>query len=147
MVALYRVRWLRSVGKWMVFYVTRCSLKKVARLPCKDRTKVLQILKRNARKRQGSARLKKAVNVVSQSNSTGTSSSGSVNNDWSHWVVLHGDEKIAVEDVWGIGKAIGVQFNGDSHNMFGVLARGRNGRGKMQTPEVAEGGCSSGRGR
>jgi len=123
------------------------SLKKVARLPSKDRLKVLQILKKKARKRQGSARLKKAVNVVSQSNSNCSSSSGSVNNDWSHWVVMHGDEKVAVEDVWGIGKAIGVQFNGDTHNMFGLLARDGKGRGKMRSQEVVEGGCSSGRGR
>jgi hypothetical protein len=49
--------------------------------------------------------------------------------------------------VWGIGKAIGVQFNGDTHNMFGVLARNGKGRGKPRSQEVSEGGSSSGRGR
>jgi len=43
--------------------------------------------------------------------------------------VLRGDEKVAVEDVRGIGAAISVQFNGDN-NMFRVLdrkARGEEG--------------------
>jgi len=50
-------------------------------------------------------------------------SQASVNNDWQNYVVLHGDEEVAVEDVWGIGKAIGVRFNGDKANMFDVLSR------------------------
>jgi len=28
-----------------------------------------------------------------------------------------------MEDVWGIGKAIGVRFNGDKANMFDVLSQ------------------------
>ncbi|MCI72607.1 hypothetical protein A2U01_0093870, partial [Trifolium medium] len=37
---------------------------------------------------------------------------------------MHENEKVAVEDVRGIGAAIGVQFNGDEANMFSVLSRG-----------------------
>jgi len=37
--------------------------------------------------------------------------------------VLHGNEEMGVEDVWGIGKEIGVKFNGDKANMFNVLSR------------------------
>lgn len=90
------------------------SLKKVARLPCMDRSSVLKILKNRVRKRQGSARLKKGVDVVALSKSNSPSSSSSVNNDWSNWVVMHGVDKVAVEDVWGIGKAIRLQFKGDT---------------------------------
>ena len=43
-------------------------------------------------------------------------------------MVLHGKEKEAAEDVWGIGKAIGLQFEGDTHNMFGALARKGSGK-------------------
>ncbi|AES88382.2 hypothetical protein MTR_4g054200 [Medicago truncatula] len=122
------------------------SLKKAARLPCKDRSSVLKILKKNVRKRQGSDRLKKAVDVVSHSVYDGNSSSDSVNNDWSHWVVLKGNEKVAVEDVWGIGKAIGVQFDGESHNMFGVLARSGRGRGHSSSVVSVGGGGAVERG-
>ena len=52
-------------------------------------------------------------------------------------MVLHGKEKEAVEDVWGIGKALGLQFVGDTHNMFGVLSRG--GTGKRESVDCARG--------
>jgi len=38
--------------------------------------------------------------------------------------VLHDSDEVAVEDVWGIGKVIGLKFNGDKANMFNVLSRG-----------------------
>ncbi|AET02659.2 DUF4283 domain protein [Medicago truncatula] len=84
------------------------SLKKVAQLPSKDRSTVLHILKSKSRKLQGSDRLKKVVKVVSSGVSEGSSSSRSVNNDWVNWVAVHGNEKVAVDDVKSIGEAIGV---------------------------------------
>ena len=57
-------------------------------------------------------------------------SQASVNKDWENWAVLHGNNEVAVEDVWAIAKAIGVKFNGDKANMFNVLSRGRNRSGK-----------------
>ncbi|GAU28487.1 hypothetical protein TSUD_294900 [Trifolium subterraneum] len=63
------------------------------------------------------------------------SSVASVNKDWENWVVMHGDEKVVAEDVRGIGEAIRVKFNGDSANMFSVLAKGAR---------VKEGGSCSG---
>jgi hypothetical protein len=43
---------------------------------------------------------------------------------------MHGNEKVVVEDVWEVGKAIGVKFNGDHANMFNVLSRtGRRKKG------------------
>jgi hypothetical protein len=50
--------------------------------------------------------------VESDPTSSNDSSSALVSNDWKHWVVMHGNEKVAVEDVWGLGKTIGVKFNG-----------------------------------
>ncbi|MCI89401.1 hypothetical protein A2U01_0110689, partial [Trifolium medium] len=29
---------------------------------------------------------------------------------------MHGNDKMAVDDVWGIGKAIGVKFNSENVN-------------------------------
>ncbi|MCI08523.1 DUF4283 domain protein, partial [Trifolium medium] len=99
------------------------SLKKVARLPCKDRREVLNILKKNVRRRSGRTSASRSCEVKRLGTSEDTSSSASVNNDWKHWVVMHGNEKMAVDDVWGIGKAIGVKFKSDNANMFSALSR------------------------
>lgn len=37
--------------------------------------------------------------------------------------MLHGNEEVELEDVWGFGKAIGVKFNGDKANMYNVLSQ------------------------
>jgi hypothetical protein len=37
--------------------------------------------------------------------------------------LVHGNPEIAVEDVWGIGKAIGVKYKGDKMNRFNLLSR------------------------
>jgi len=46
-----------------------------------------------------------------------------VNNDWKHWLVLHGNEKVVTEDVCDIGTAVGLKFKRDKNNMFDVLSR------------------------
>ncbi|MCI81338.1 endonuclease/exonuclease/phosphatase family protein, partial [Trifolium medium] len=74
----------------------------VARLPGKDRKEVLKILKKEVRRRRGGSRATKSVEVVKQVSSDSGSSQASVNKDWENWVVMHGTEKVAVEDVWGI---------------------------------------------
>ncbi|MCI81457.1 hypothetical protein A2U01_0102731, partial [Trifolium medium] len=38
---------------------------------------------------------------------------------------MQGNEQVAVDDVWGIGKAIDVKFKGDNVNMFSVLSGGK----------------------
>ena len=65
--------------------------------------------------------------------SSSVTSKESENTYWRNWVVLYGNDEIAVEDVWGIGKAIGVKFTGDKANMFNVLSRGgrKSGRGDV----------------
>ena len=84
---------------------------------------VLHVLKRRIGKRNVKKGVTRSVEVISKSVSDGASSSSSVNNDWKNWVVLHGNEDVKVEDVRGMGKAIGVNFKGDSHNKFSVLSK------------------------
>ncbi|GAU43582.1 hypothetical protein TSUD_27840 [Trifolium subterraneum] len=51
-----------------------------------------------------------------QAPSEESSSSASVNNDWQHWVVLQGDDQAAVDEIQGIGEAMGVTYKGDREN-------------------------------
>jgi len=81
------------------------------------------------------------VNETSQGNSDESSSSACVNKEWNHWVVLHGKEKEAAEDVWGIGKAIGLHFDGDTHNMFSAILKAGNGKRESKKCDEGERGC------
>ncbi|MCI16466.1 DUF4283 domain protein, partial [Trifolium medium] len=81
-----------------VLHHTMQNLRKVARLPGKDRKEVLKILKKEVRRRQGGSRATTSVEVVKQVSSDSGSSLASVNKDWENWVVMHGNEKVAVED-------------------------------------------------
>ncbi|MCI17235.1 hypothetical protein A2U01_0038382, partial [Trifolium medium] len=89
-----------------------------------DRREVLRILEKEVRKSSGRNKIHKAAVVVNQDRSYSVSSGASVNKDWEHWVVLHGNEKVVREDVREIGQTIEVNFNGVSANMFGVMSRG-----------------------
>jgi len=99
------------------------SLKKVARLASKDREAVLHVLKRRVGKRNVKGGVTRSVEVFSKSVSDGISSASSVNNDWKNWVVLRGNEEVEMEDVRGMGKAIGLNFKEENHNRFSVLSR------------------------
>jgi hypothetical protein len=99
------------------------NLKKVARLPGQDRREVLKILQKEVKKR-GRRKPKTSVEVVHEGKSDFDSSQSSVNKDWEHWVVMHGDEEVVREDVRGLGEAIGIQISGDGGNMFRVSSRG-----------------------
>jgi len=108
------------------------NIKKVARLPTKDRSGVLKELKKQVHKRRGGIiNNKLKATKGSDSSSSGTPKE-SENTDWRNWVVLHGNDEIAVEDVWGIRKAIGVKFTGDKANMFNVLSRGGRKSGRKE---------------
>jgi len=54
--------------------------------------------------------------------STTSTSQTSVNNDWNNWLVLHGNDKVLVEDVCAIGRSVGLKFSGDLNNKFDVLS-------------------------
>ena len=62
------------------------------------------------------------ANVMSHASPFNSDSQSSVNNDWQHWLVLHGDTKAVNEDVCGIGQVVGLKFNGDKNNRFDVLS-------------------------
>ncbi|MCI78600.1 hypothetical protein A2U01_0099870, partial [Trifolium medium] len=51
---------------------------------------------------------------------------------------MQGTDQLAVDDVWGIGKAIGVKFKGDNVNMFRVLSR--ESKGKKEHSGSQQGG-------
>jgi len=116
------------------------SLKKVVRLSTNDRAAVLHVLKRRVGKHNVKEGVTRSVEVISKSVSEGASSASSVNNDWKNLVVLRGNEEVEVEDVRGIGKAIGVNFKGDSHNRFSVLSRvwKEKRKSKIKKGEVGE---------
>ncbi|PNX64490.1 hypothetical protein L195_g054045, partial [Trifolium pratense] len=83
------------------------SIKKVARMPSKDRREVLKVLKKNVRRRRGGDEVNRSCSMSRRFSSDKSSSSPSVNNDWQNWVAMQGTEQMAVDDVWGIGKSIG----------------------------------------
>ena len=105
-------------------YLRHCArrLKHIARLSDADRKEVLQALRKNIKKRKlvsGGSQL----NVSMSANSTQSGSQTSVNkNDWSNWLVVHGNDRVKSDDVRGIGKMVGLNFKGDKNNRFDVLS-------------------------
>ena len=97
-------------------------------MPSKDRNAILKILRNKVRKRSGRRESRGVVKVESHPPSRNDSSSALVNNDWQHWVVMHGNEKVAVEDVWGVGKEIRVKFNGEPANCLMFFLEREEGR-------------------
>ncbi|GAU39751.1 hypothetical protein TSUD_219940 [Trifolium subterraneum] len=91
------------------------SLKKVDRLPSKDRSEVLKVLNRNVRRWGG-----RNGSVSHHASSDGSSSSASSNNVWQNWVAMQGTEQMAMDDVCGLGKAIGVKMKIISWNIRGL---------------------------
>jgi hypothetical protein len=129
------------------------TLKKVARLPSKDRAEVVKVLKKSKlmkalnqkvcnRQRQRQ-RVTRSLEVNQHSKNDSTSLT-SVNNDWKNWVALQGNEKATEIDIQEIGKVIGVSAKGDFSNKFSVLSRSKKDvLGPVLMP-VAEGGGSVG---
>jgi hypothetical protein len=108
------------------------NLKKIARLSDHDRKQVLKILMKKRRR--------KVVNLVEAlpfsipigPQTSDSSSSASVNNDWKNWVALKGKEEEVLNDVKGFGKALGVKFYNDKCNQFRLLSRGRKQNKEVQ---------------
>jgi len=112
----------KKKGSW---YLRHCAqnLKRIARLSEKDHKEVLRALQRTHRRRKGVFEVVKDKVTVNESSSL-SGSQASVNNDWTHWLVLHGSDKAKLDDVRGIGKKVGLNFKGDKNNMFDVLSGG-----------------------
>jgi hypothetical protein len=130
------------------------TLKKVARLPSKDRqevvkvlhnSKILKVLKKNIRNRKRlREKVTRSLEATDKSSHNESSSSASVNNDWKHWAVLNGSEETKADDVQDFGKSIGVSFKRSCHNKFGVLSRMKKVElGPVLTP-VIDGGAEDG---
>jgi len=96
-------------------------LKRIARLPVKDRNEILKVLKRQKRM---TCRASKVAKVMSNSISTSSNNSNSsVNKDWENWVVLHGKKVSVLEDVVEIGQSLGVTFKGVDNSSFNLLSK------------------------
>jgi hypothetical protein len=54
-------------------------------------------------------------------------------------VAVHGDERMAADDVRGIGNSIGVSFHGVTENMFTVLSRTGNGKNEVLGEQQGKG--------
>lgn len=108
-------------------------IKRIARLPLKDRKEILKVLKKQECKRNMLSKASKVM-VNSLSNSSNMFNS-SVNKDWENWVLLHGKKKVVAEDVMEIGKTFGVKFSGDKNSIFNLLTK--KGRRELR----AERGC------
>lgn len=102
------------------------NLKKIARLPNHDRKQVLTFLCTKPLKRKASKRSKELADVITKGSQVfDSSSSVSVNNDWKHYVVLHGNEEVIKEDVCNFGNSLGVKSYDDKANKFRALIRNR----------------------
>ncbi|GAU49411.1 hypothetical protein TSUD_407260 [Trifolium subterraneum] len=115
------------------------SLKKVARLPSKDRREVLKVLSKSLRSRKGRNVINGSCELINQNSIGDTPSSTSTKNDWKNWVVMQGTDKIAADDVCDVGKAIGVKLIGDKANMFDILSRTVKGKSKTSGQKSGEG--------
>jgi len=94
-------------------YLRNCAqnLKHIARLFDKDRKEIVRALRRTSKQRREVSDVSKAK-VISNEGSSHSDSQSSVNNDWKNWLVLHGNDKVIVDDVWGIGKEVRLKFKG-----------------------------------
>lgn len=104
-------------------YIRHCAqnLKCIARLSEKDRKEALRAIHKSHKRREvvlkGS---KDKINIIAPSSQS--DSQASINNDWTNWLVLHGNDKVMSDDVRGIGKMVGLNFKGDKNNRFDVLS-------------------------
>jgi len=127
------------------------TLKKVARLPSTDREEVMKVLQGSKelkvlnqkirKRRRQRERVTRSLEVIHQSTKSQSTSSASVNNDWTNWVALNGSDESKAADIQAIGKTICISFKGTNHNTFSVLARPKGvTAGPVLTPvEVEEG--------
>jgi len=91
----------------------------------------LKILKKQERKQK--------VHKSSKSSTSESSKNlnSSVNKDYEHWVVMHGNKEAVKADVKDLGKVIEVSYKGDPNNNFNLLSKeGRRGWGALGGSEV-----------
>jgi hypothetical protein len=103
-------------------------MKKIARLPARDRKQILHLLdkqKRNKKKKRAAPTTSKpsegsTSNVPTNSNSTGSVQGAT---DWVNWLHLNGKADKVKDDVRELGKVVGVKVNCATSNSFNLLTR------------------------
>lgn len=115
-----RTKIMRKKGRSSFRHCAK-NLKRIARLSEGDRKEVLRAL-RKTRRRQKVVSETHLDKVILNDSSYVIGSQSSINNDWSNWLVLHGSSKAMSDDVKGLGKRLGVNFQGDYSNRFEVLS-------------------------
>jgi hypothetical protein len=108
------------------------NVKKIARLPDHDRKLVLKILMKKRRRKVANLVEALPFSIPIGPQTSDSSSSASVNNDWKNWVVLKGKEEELLNDVKDFGKTLGVKFYNDKCNQFRLLSRGRKQNKEVQ---------------
>jgi len=108
------------------------TLKKVARLPSKDRQEVMKVLRGSksmkclkqkiSNRRHQREKIIRSLETTTHNSNSKSGSMASVNNDWTNWVVLRGNEETKADDIQGIGKTLGISFGGNNHNKFSILS-------------------------
>lgn len=96
-------------------------LKHIARLPDIDKKVVLRALRKTTKKRKKVAGGSQGIVSFSDKSPQSGSQASVNNNDWSNRLVVHGNDKIKADDVRGIGKTVGLNFEGNTKNMFDMF--------------------------
>jgi len=96
------------------------SLRRVARMPLKDRQALIRMLKKHKKKPAAHSFTNGSENKESLDAKSSSTTSG---DDWKNWVSLHDKTNGGSKDIVDIGKAIKLQFKGDCSNMFQVLSQ------------------------
>ncbi|PNY17864.1 cysteine-rich receptor-like protein kinase, partial [Trifolium pratense] len=107
-VGVVRLLWGQSIQATGVIFSTRKKIKaRISRGDGNHRDARKSLKKRQGRgmHRHSLHTLKKVARMPVSSEEN--QSSASVNNDWENSVVMQGNNRMAVDDVWGVGKAIG----------------------------------------
>jgi hypothetical protein len=98
-------------------------MKKVARMPVRDRKHILSILKKHKNKRNLRDACDNSKAAISSTSDSSKISTSSVNKDWENFVVLHGKPEKVAKDVGGIGRTVGVSYECDTKNCFDLLTK------------------------
>ena len=84
----------------------------------------MKVLKNKiSNRRRQRERVIRSLEAATHNSNSQTGSVASVNNDWTNWVALRGNDETKADDIQGIGKAIGISFHGNNHNKFSILSR------------------------
>jgi len=99
------------------------SLRRIARMPLKDRQNLIHMLKKLNKKLAAPSCSFNNKNKECLDAKLSSTSSGE---DWKNWISLYDKSNGRCKDIVNIGKAINLQFKGDCSNMFQALSRPNN---------------------